>query len=425
MRRDQRVNDNWALIHAQELALKNNSQLHVVFNLYTTKLKYPYLRHYDFMLKNLEKVSKNLQGLNVHFKVLEGNIYKNIQKYIKENNCNALVLDFSPLNQKQNKKLVDMLEIPIYEVDTHNISPIWETSNKQEYAARTIRPKVHKKINEYLEEFPKVKKCEQNKEVNNVFDAKECLSKLSLDETVGISPFEPGEKAAEKMLKDYLDNKHANYDEDRNDPNANALSNLSPYLHFGQISAQRVVLELSKKLGEINVNDSFFEEIVVRRELSDNYCYYNEHYNSVKGFPNWARQTLEKHKNDTREYIYTSDQLENSQTHDELWNACQKEMLLTGKMHGYLRMYWCKKILEWTKSVESAMKIATYLNDKYELDGRDPNGYVGIAWSLGGVHDRPWFDRPIFGTVRFMARSGCEKKFDVDKYINYVNSIEN
>jgi deoxyribodipyrimidine photo-lyase len=155
----------------------------------------------------------------------------------------------------------------------------------------------------------------------------------------------------------------------------------------------------------------------VRRELSDNYCLYNQHYDSFAGFPAWARKTLDEHRQDPREYLYTLAQFEEAETHDNLWNAAQREMVETGKMHGYLRMYWAKKILEWTETPEEAVRIAIYLNDRYELDGRDPNGYTGIAWSIGGVHDRAWGARPVFGKIRYMSYNGCKSKFDVAAYI--------
>jgi deoxyribodipyrimidine photo-lyase len=179
------------------------------------------------------------------------------------------------------------------------------------------------------------------------------------------------------------------------------------------------LLDNKKNAAGIGKDDSaaaLVEELVVRRELADNFCRYNQQYDSPACFPDWAHKSLEACKSDPREYIYTQEQFEQAQTHDELWNAAQNEMLRTGKMHGYMRMYWAKKILEWTAHPADAMKIAIYLNDTYELDGRDPNGYAGIAWSIGGVHDRAWFPRPIFGLVRYMARSGCEKKFDVKAY---------
>ena len=159
----------------------------------------------------------------------------------------------------------------------------------------------------------------------------------------------------------------------------------------------------------------------MRRELADNFCFYNEEYDSIECFPDWAKKTHEKHKNDPREFLYTKKQFEQGKTHDELWNACQNQMMQTGKMHGYMRMYWAKKILEWTKNREEAMNIAIYLNDTYELDGRDPNGYAGIAWSIGGVHDRAWFERPVFGQIRYMNYNGCKSKFDVISYIKKWN----
>lgn len=157
--------------------------------------------------------------------------------------------------------------------------------------------------------------------------------------------------------------------------------------------------------------------MIIRRELSDNFCYYNKNYDSFEGFHTWAQESLNAHRKDKRDYIYTLDEFELAKTDDDLWNAAQMEMVNKGKMHGYMRMYWAKKILEWTKTPEDAIQIAIYLNDKYELDGRDPNGYTGIAWSIGGVHDRPWFERPVYGKIRYMNYNGCAKKFDVKKYI--------
>jgi len=169
---------------------------------------------------------------------------------------------------------------------------------------------------------------------------------------------------------------------------------------------------------------AFLEELIVRRELSDNFCYYNPNYDSSQAFPKWARETLEKHAKDRREYLYTAEELERARTHDDLWNAAQNEMVYKGKMHGYMRMYWAKKILEWTRSPDEAQQIAIYLNDRYELDGRDPNGYVGIAWSIGGVHDRAWKERSIFGKVRYMSYKGVSRRFDVEAYINSIKNIK-
>ncbi len=241
---------------------------------------------------------------------------------------------------------------------------------------------------------------------------------LDVDRCVSaVDWIQPGEKSARRALRQFIREKLPRYDEMRNDPTKDGQSNLSPYLHFGQISAQRVALEVSKTRGHKESRDAFLEELIVRRELSDNFCFYNADYDNFEGFPDWAKKTLNDHRRVRREYIYSLEDFENATTHDELWNAAQVEMARTGKMHGYMRMYWGKKILEWTKSPEEALEIAIYLNDRYELDGREANGYTGIAWCIGGVHDRAWPQRAIFGKVRYMSYNGCKSKFNVSAYI--------
>ncbi|MCB0746671.1 MAG: deoxyribodipyrimidine photolyase, partial [Ignavibacteriae bacterium] len=242
---------------------------------------------------------------------------------------------------------------------------------------------------------------------------------LKIDNSVKpIEEFTPGENAANKVLQNFIDIKLKKYSTYRNDPNKNGVSNISPYLHFGQISAQRIALILQQFENEDESISSYLEELIIRRELSDNFCYYNSNYDNFDGFPDWAKLSLNQHRKDKREYVYTLEEFELAKTHDDLWNAAQLEMLNTGKMHGYMRMYWAKKILEWTKFPEQAMEFGIYLNDKYELDGRDPNGYVGLAWSIGGVHDRAWGERAVFGKIRYMNYNGCKRKFDVKNYIN-------
>jgi deoxyribodipyrimidine photo-lyase len=227
----------------------------------------------------------------------------------------------------------------------------------------------------------------------------------------------PGEKAAKAAMRRFIRHRLAEYDDARNDPNKDGQSGLSPYLHFGQISAQTVAIEVQKSGAPAPSKEAFLEELIVRRELSDNFCFYNTGYDSFEGFPDWAKRTLNEHRSDQRAYLYSLRRFETGRTHDPLWNAAQLQMVTTGKMHGYMRMYWAKKILEWTRSPEDAMKVAIRLNDRYEVDGRDPNGYAGIAWSIGGVHDRAWNERPVFGKIRFMSYGGCASKFDVKGYI--------
>nr|MBP9781655.1 deoxyribodipyrimidine photolyase [Candidatus Woesebacteria bacterium] len=202
------------------------------------------------------------------------------------------------------------------------------------------------------------------------------------------------------------------------------LSNFSPYLHFGQLSAQRVALRIRNSRHNHSTSaEKFLEELIVRRELAENFCFYNQNYDSTASYPEWALQTLREHEPDERLHQYTQEQLELAQTSDPLWNLAQQELRLAGKMHGYMRMYWAKQLLRWTKSVEEAQKLAIYLNDRYELDGRDPNGYAGIAWSLGGVHDRPWPAQPIFGKVRSMSYESTRKKINQESYEKRINNI--
>jgi len=418
MSRDQRVHDNWALLFAQNLSTEKKKDLVVVFSI-VPKFLDATLRQYDFMLNGLAEVEKELKRYNIPIFILLGEPSVQIPEFISERSASTLVSDFDPLKIKRKWKneIAKKINIPFYEVDAHNVIPCLYVSGKQEFGAYTIRPKIHKNLPEFLEEFPKLKKMKSNSAFNKNIDWKKIYSSLSLDESVKpVEWIKPGEKAAHKTLKDFIENKIDKYSELRNDPNENVLSNLSPYLHFGQISAQRVA-QIVNGLGDHPSVNSFLEELIVRRELSDNFCYYNSNYDSFKGFPDWAKKTLNNHKKDKREFVYSSKIFEEANTHEDLWNAAQNELINTGKLHGYMRMYWAKKILEWSKSPEKALMIAIYLNDKYELDGRDPSGYVGCAWAIGGVHDRAWAERPVYGKIRYMNRNGAKRKFDIEKYI--------
>merc|ERR1712194_635583 len=246
---------------------------------------------------------------------------------------------------------------------------------------------------------------------------------LQVDRSVSIvEAFTPGTAAALKRLASFCKGERLkSFSMLRNDPMKDVSSNLSPYLHFGQISAQRCALA-AKACGRVGgavkkSSESFIEELVVRKELADNFCFYNPYYDSLKGCSGWAQASLKKHEKDKREHIYSRKELETGKTHDELWNAAQLQMVSEGKMHGFLRMYWAKKILEWTESPAVALSTAQYFNDKYSLDGRDPNGFVGIGWSIMGIHDMGWKERPIFGKIRFMNYAGCKRKFKVNEFV--------
>ncbi len=420
MSREQRVKDNWALLYAQELAMERKAPLLVAFALAPQFLGAT-MRQYDFMLKGLACVEDDLARSAIPFYLLEGLPEKEIWDFSTVVNASALVTDFDPLRIKREwkAKLIARLHIPFYEVDAHNIVPCWVASPKQEYGAYTLRPKLKRLLPDFLTDYPALERHPYRiKRMDERIDWQKVRTHLKMNRSVGIfDSMESGEAAAANALGHFISNKLNDYHLNRNDPCLDGQSNLSPYLHFGQLAAQRVALEVTRAKVDLQSKDAFLEELTVRRELSDNFCFYNEAYDRFEGFPHWAQESLNEHRSDKREYTYTVSQFEEANTHDPLWNAAQMEMVRKGKMHGYMRMYWCKKILEWTKSPEEALGSAIYLNDKYELDGRDPNGYAGIAWSIGGVHDRAWFDRKIFGKVRYMSYGGCQSKFDVETYI--------
>ena len=420
MSRDQRVRDNWAMIYAQEIAVRQKAPLLVAFCL-TPDFLGATQRHYHFMLKGLEKVSQTLQEKKIPFCLLPGKPDKLVLEFMSKHRISVLISDFSPLKIKRqwNKGIISRLAIPYFEVDAHNIIPCWQASPKQEYGAYTLRPKLGKKLPEFLEEFPKLKKHPYpfGQDFPRI-EWKRLHRHLNIDRSIEeIKTIVPGEDAARKTLQEFLETRLSKYPEGSRDPNLGALSRLSPYLHFGHISAQRVALETQKSHVSPGIKEAFLEELIVRRELADNYCFYNKNYDAFAGFPEWAQKTLIAHKKDKREYLYSQEAFEHARTHDDLWNAAQREMVNQGIMHSYMRMYWAKKILEWTESPEKAQEICIYLNDRYELDGRDPNGYTGIAWSLGGVHDRAWKERPIFGKIRYMSYKGCAGKFDIKAYM--------
>lgn len=426
MSRDQRVKDNWALLFAQDIALSQRIPLIVVFCVVPRFLNAT-IRQYAFMMKGLEELEIALKRKHIPFYLVTGFPEQEIPALLEKYKVGTLVTDFDPLRIKREWKdsVAKRITIPFYEVDAHNIVPCWVASPKQEYGAYTFRPKIRKCLRDFLEDFPGVKRqpVPWRYGVPRI-DWARFKRVLPVERTVSeVDWIVPGENGGQKALKNFIRRSLSLYEKKRNDPVNQGQSQLSPYLHFGQISAQRAALEVLKSDAERGAKESFLEELIVRRELSDNFCFYNPFYDRFEGFPQWAKNTLNAHRKDIRRYLYPLEVLEQAGTHDDLWNAAQREMVKRGKMHGYMRMYWAKKILEWTESPEKALEIALYLNDRYELDGRDPNGYAGISWSIGGVHDRAWNERQIFGKVRFMSYNGCRSKFDITAYIEYTYAL--
>ncbi|WZZ11218.1 hypothetical protein YC2023_097139 [Brassica napus] len=439
MFRDQRLRDNWALIHAVDLANRTNAPVAVVFNLFDQFLGAK-ARQLGFMLKGLRQIHRQIESLQIPFFLLQGDAKETIPEFMKECGASHLVTDFSPLREIRSCKdevvKRTSVALAIDEVDAHNVVPMWAASGKLEYSARTIRGKINKLLPEYLVEFPEIEppKKKWGGMMDKVVDWDSIIDNVVREgaEVPEVEWCVPGEDSGMEILmgrqEGFLTKRLRNYSTDTNNPvKPKALSGLSPYLHFGQVSAQRCALEARKvRSAYPQAVDTFLEELIVRRELSDNFCYYQPHYDSLEGAWEWARKSLMDHASDKREHTYSLEQLEKGQTADPLWNASQLEMVYQGKMHGFMRqvkMYWAKKILEWTKGPEEALSISIYLNNKYELDGRDPSGYVGCMWSICGVHDQGWKERPVFGKIRYMNYAGCKRKFNVDSYISYVKSL--
>lgn len=419
MARDQRAHDNWALIHAQQLALSAKAPLHVCFCLPDDAGGLT-RRHAEFLLGGLADVESALRELDIPFHLLRGGASTEVPEFVRAHGIGTLVCDFSPLRAPRaaQSAVVDALpaSVGVIEVDAHNVVPCWVASEKQEVGARTLRPKIERALPTFLTEFPALERHPHAP--SGAAPAPLCWdterARLSVDESVRpVDWIVPGERAAHAALATFLKERLKLFAAKRNDPNVHATSDLSPYLNFGQLAPQRAALVVRAARAHNESVKSYIEESVVRRELSDNYCYYNPNYDSLAGAAGWARESLEKHASDAREWRYSLEELEGAQTHEDIWNAAQRQLSRTGKMHGFMRMYWAKKILEWTDSPAEALGIAQHLNDKLALDGNDPNGFVGVGWSIMGVHDMGWAERAVFGKIRYMNYNGCKRKFDV------------
>lgn len=443
MSRDQRVQDNHALVLAQKLAIANKVPLYVLFVLKLIESRS--YEHYEFMLDGLSQVERSTSKHNILFVIRAGNSDVEILRFVHEVGCGALFFDFSPLKHARSiiKKVASHVDIQISVVDTHNIIPVWTISDKQEFAAHTMRRKVHQNLEKFLVLPSPLQKHPHPAEPVASISFDSALQFIAKIPKSGIKLSQrSGEIGARKHLTTFINNSLDTYALQRNDIKHDYQSGLSPYLHYGQISSLRIAIEtlsyvdqipllfqhnkLAQSSGTPNNLDgmnALFEEMIVRKELADNFCFFNDHYKSLDGAPAWAQLSLAEHVGDLREFTYNLHEWEAANTHDIVWNTAQMELAKTGKMHGYMRMYWAKKILEWSSSPDEAVNTAIYLNDKYSIDGGDPNGYVGILWSIAGLHDRPWFERPVFGKIRYMNESGLRRKFVVDDYIKRIDAL--
>ncbi|MBS3990607.1 MAG: deoxyribodipyrimidine photo-lyase [Erysipelothrix sp.] len=406
-----RVRDNPALSYAQHLAFEKKVPLKVVFVVYP---HFPYAneRNMHFLLSGLKEMQDKLKLLNIPLEC----ILKDPVEYFQEHtqHFEAIVMDHHVLKpviatQKRVIEHAKTVNVKTYVLSVAPVVPVEVASPKLEFSARTIRPKIMGQYKAWLQEAEPVIAHSFNKENLELPD-------IDVDAIINAHPhwkqlkrsvLKPGEDAAYKQLEHFI-NKGLQHYGDRNEIDSQGQSNLSAYLHFGMISPKVMISKIEST--QSPHAPLFVEEALVRRELAENYCHYQKNYDSLDGAWPWAKTTLLEHVHDPRLFEYNLETFEQAKTHDALWNHCMQTMIETGYLHSYLRMYWAKMVLYWTKHPEDAIKILIHLNDTYFLDGRDPNGYTGIMWSVAGVHDRPWFNRPITGLIRAMGLEGTLKK---------------
>ena len=423
MQASQRVEYNHALAYAIQIANELAKPLVVFFGI-TDNFPEANARHYCFMLQGLKEVKEDLENKKIKMLIRRVSPEKGA---LELSDMSSLVITdrgYLRIERDWRKYLADNANCKVVQIESNVVVPVEEVSDKEEYSAATIRKKILKKmevladkivIGEVMTSSLNISLPYAEIDVSNISN---CIKELAIDSAVGESSiYFGGYKAAKSQLKDFINNKLGDYS---NIPDKDNSSGLSPYLHFGQISPLEILNEIENAKAQFT--NAFLEELIVRRELSVNFVFYNKNYDNLSCIPAWARKTLEKHTNDMRNYSYSLQELEQATTHDEYWNAAQKEMVISGKMNGYMRMYWCKKIIEWNKNYEDAYKAAIYLNNKYSLDGRDPNSFAGIAWCFG-KHDRPWTEREIFGNVRYMNSKGLDRKFDMKAYLSRLFAL--
>lgn len=390
-------------------------------------------RHYYFLIQGLKETALSLKKRNIHMVLLQENPAKGAIELSRNAVLGITDMGYLKIQREWREKVASAIECPLIQVETNVIVPVQTASPKEEYSAGTIRKKIQRELDYFMVplrerlldksslDFDLKTNSKWNFKKFDIENLEKSIKNLKLKDDINPGIFQGGTDNALNLFHSFVENKIDKFEDLRNDPAEDYLSNMSPYLHFGQISPLYLALEVSKI--ESPGKDSFLEELIIRRELSMNLAHYNDNYDRFDCLPDWAKKTLLEHRNDIREHTYTLEELETAKTHDHYWNAAQKEMIITGKMHGYMRMYWGKKILEWTNDPRNAYDIAVYLNDKYEIDGRDPNGYTGVAWCFG-KHDRAWKEREIFGKVRYMNANGLKRKFKIEKYVDRINQLE-
>lgn len=415
--------------HALEFAIREANRLHRPVAAYfglTDRFPEANARHFAFMLEGLMETAASLKERGITLIVRREPPESGVVRLAKKACLVVTDRGYSRIQRTWRRKTADGLDCPLIQVESDVIVPVETASAKLEYSAATFRPRITRQLPAYLADLENtpLQKDSLGTEWSALKKSNPWPRVNRLDVDQSVTPVTDhhrgGAEEAHRRLAHFLEKKMADYAEQASDPARAGLSGLSPYLHFGQISPLEIALAARRKTGR--GTDAFLEELIVRRELSMNFVYFNADYDDYANLPEWCRKTLAEHSSDPRPYRYSPAQLERAETHDPYWNAAQLEMCRTGKMHGYMRMYWGKKILEWSKRPETAYRTALALNNRWELDGRDPNGFAGVAWCFGR-HDRAWGERPVFGKVRSMTAAGLKRKFDIESYVRRVAEL--
>ena len=419
MQQSQRAEWNQALEHA--IGLARTLQLPVIVGFALTSFPEANRRHYQFMLEGLRETEQRLAARGIGFCLRIGTPADVVPDMARAAACVVGDVGYLRIQRQWRDAVAHRLACPFTLVESDAVVPVAAVSDHAEFAARTIRPKIHRLLDSFLKPVrahavpvPSLGLLKPSLPLN---DPAAVCRRLGANDCAGPSDrLTGGAAAAQRLLKLFLEHRLPAYAAESDDPVRDGTSGLSPYLHFGQISPLEIALRVQASDAPRTSIAAFLEQLIVRRELSLNACWFNPGYDRYESLPAWALQTLDKHRRDKREFTYAPAQWEAGATHDPCWNAAQAELVRTGRMHNYMRMYWGKKILEWSRSPEEAFDTALHLNNKYELDGRDPNGFAGVAWCFGR-HDRPWTERPVFGTIRYMNANGLRRKFDIQAYV--------
>jgi deoxyribodipyrimidine photo-lyase len=398
MRANRRVTSNHALAWAARLANEHGLPL-LCYESFPEEAN---RRHRAFVLEGVPENARRLRKLGA------GYVFSPTEVF------DALAAEAACVVTDDFPRMADpALPVACYAVDSSCIVPMSAIEGKQ-YAAYAIRPKIRKLLPKYLVPMGTVRLYRRYPGSGHA------LHTGADEENTGVPPsasIHGGSLEAEARLQRFLEQNLHRYARHHNNPAEHANSGLSPYLHFGHISALDVALRVKEYAEQHKlIADEFIEQLIVRRELAFNFARYAARVDSLGELPEWARKTLARHAGDPRPALYSREEFVEARTHDALWNATQREMLSHGVIHGYYRMYWGKKIIEWSASYEEALATMLHIHDVYALDGRDPNTWANILWCFG-LHDRPWPERPIFGMVRTMTRAGLERKTDVAAYL--------